>query len=199
MSSDPASTAGESTGGGTERHSIAEGRPVPACRERYVESRDWTAKTYTDSLAQFYRPCRWPECYPHDGSPDIGDRVIRVTDGRQATVVHRPGEHPDRDDETERAAPDEQGGHAGLDMADAQPLSSVAALNVGDGVAWPAREQPLFVDATEWPLEPEVTLTGPAGGTYTLRERDSGEIWIYPRYAYVEDVFYLPADTPASE
>lgn len=165
-----------------DAHSVDE-RSKPACHERHRAAGRWVAKTYSERLAQFLRPCRRAECYPDGGAPDTDDRVIRVARGPNATVVHRPGP-PARDDEPdtpEVPLPEE-------------PLSAIGQLDVGDAVLWGARKNPLFVLSTEWPIAPEVTVAGPQGGRYIL-ESHHDEFWA-TNCGRVGDVFYQKADPP---
>lgn len=177
-------------------------RPVPACVQRYHTNRRghrgpgvaalWTDKEWSEGLSAFRRPCRNQACFPDGGGPNVGETVVESQ--RAATVVHRPGEPPEPD-----AA--ETGPRTDADQKarwqDCEPLVSLADLRVGDGVIWNSRRTPLVVTAIQWPIEPEATVRGPDGGTYTLEQRSRRDFWAYPSGGRVARVVHFPTDPDA--
>lgn len=184
-------------------------RPVPACIQRYHTNRRghrgpgvaarWVTKEWSDGHSAFRRPCQNDACFPDGGGPSSGETVVESQ--RKPTVVHLPGDPPeaDTDPETGTRTDADQRAH----WPDCEPLVSLADLRVGDGVIWNSRKTPLTVIATQWPIEPQATVRGPNGGTYTLEERSRRDFWAYPSRGRVARVVHFPtdpeADTPLSE
>lgn len=176
----------------------SEPTPQPACRSRHVEKWDWHAIPYTDRVLASYRLCEWPECFG-DGPPDASTTETVIRSQRAPTVIHRPHE-PD----TYSQATDKSHGH-GYDQhpdarareietrpADYESVTAVAELRLGDGVIWETLDTPKVVIERN-DESPAVTLEGPAGGEFVLRERYDSELLVYPGHGCVS-ASRIPAD-----
>jgi hypothetical protein len=184
-------------------------RPEPACKTRFRPDTCWVGKEWGPGLATFLRPCKRERCFGGDGPDEPADGQTVVRSSRYPTTVHRVGQTVDADGYGKNNNQRERGGTGPLpalardhDWPEPQPLASVGDLRVGDAVAWGTRKTPLAVVAMEWPLEPEATVRGPQGGTYTLEERAPRDFWSHGRINHVVHFPAVPAadtDTPPSE
>jgi hypothetical protein len=170
--------------------------PQPACRSRHVEKWDWRAIPYTDRVLASYRLCEWPECFGDDPPDATTETVIRSQ--RAPTVIHRPHEP----DTHSHEATDESHGHDEHtdarafeiegSLEDYQSVTTVAELRLGDGVIWESLDTPKVVIERN-DESPAVTLEGPAGGEFVLRERYDCTLVAYPGHGCVS-VSRIPAD-----
>jgi hypothetical protein len=168
--------------------------PTPACIQQYHTNRRghrgpgvaarWITKEWTAARSAFRRPCRNDACFPDGGGPTVGEIVVESQ--RSPTVVHRlsqPQEpHTDSQTYSDKTP----------DWPDSQPLASIGDLRIGDAVAWNTRQTPLTVTTTEWPLQPQATVRGPDGGTYSFEERSHRDFWVYPSPGRVARVVHFP-------
>jgi hypothetical protein len=174
--------------------------PEPACRSRYVDEWNWREIPYNDRLLSSYRVCEWSECF--GGSPpDTSEIETVIRSQRAPTVIHRPHE-PDTDTHTDTHSHDatdethdehtDESAFRIESLEDYQPITAVAELQIGDGVIWGPLETPKVVIERN-DESSAVTLKGPAGGEFVLRERHDAELLVYPGHGCVS-VSRIPAD-----
>jgi hypothetical protein len=171
--------------------------PEPACRSRHVEDWNWREIPYSDRVLASYRLCEWPECFG-DGPPDATTETV-IRSRRAPTVIHRPHESDTHSHEATDESyscghnehTDTRAFEAEVNPADYQPVTAVAELRLGDGVIWEALETPKEVIKRN-DESSAVTLEGPAGGEFVLRERYDSGLVAYPGHGCVS-VSRIPA------